>query len=86
MGVGQSYPNIARLIALSDYFKVSIDKLVNDYEENCSLYIEKNKVDYINEEVIEFLCAAKIYTYAGKVLRLNLQDLIHMIYSMYKEI
>jgi hypothetical protein len=52
--VGQSYTDIARLIALSDYFKVSIDKLVNDYEENCRLYIEKNKVNYINEEVIEF--------------------------------
>ncbi len=38
--VGQSYPDIARLIVLSDYFKVSIDKLVNDYEENCRLCIE----------------------------------------------
>ena len=26
--VGQSYPDIARLISLSDLFKVSIDKLV----------------------------------------------------------
>lgn len=37
--VGQSYPDIARLISLSDLFKVSIDKLVNDYEENCRLTI-----------------------------------------------
>ena len=29
--VGHSYPDIARLITLSDFFKVSIDKLVNDY-------------------------------------------------------
>ncbi|WP_315070182.1 DUF5680 domain-containing protein [uncultured Clostridium sp.] len=64
--VGQSYPDIARLIALSDLFKVSIDKLVNDYEENCRLSIEENKVNYINESIIDFLCRAKKSTYAGK--------------------
>ncbi|MCM1992430.1 DUF5680 domain-containing protein [Oceanirhabdus seepicola] len=64
--VGKSYPDIARLIALSDFFKVSIDKLVNDYEENCRLSIEDNKEDYINENIIQFLCTAKKATYAGK--------------------
>ncbi|MBU3217932.1 DUF5680 domain-containing protein [Clostridium estertheticum] len=64
--VGHSYPDIARLITLSDFFKVSIDKLVNDYEENCRLSIEENKVDTINGKVIEFLCTAKQHTYAGK--------------------
>jgi len=64
--VGQSYPDIARLIALSDFFKVSIDKLVNDYEENCRLFIEENKFNYINEDIIDFLCKAKKSTYAGK--------------------
>jgi len=64
--VGQSYPDIARLIALSDFFKVSIDKLVNDYEENCRLFIEENKFNYINEDIIGFLCKAKRSTYAGK--------------------
>ncbi|MCY6484089.1 DUF5680 domain-containing protein [Clostridium aestuarii] len=64
--VGQSYPDIARLIALSDFFKVSIDKLVNDYEENCRLHIEENKEDYINEDIIQFLCTAKKSTYADK--------------------
>jgi transcriptional regulator with XRE-family HTH domain len=63
--VGQSYPDIARLIALSDFFKVSIDKLVNDYEENCRLCIEENKVNNINESIIYFLCRAKKSTYAG---------------------
>lgn len=62
----QSYPDIARLIALSEFFNVSIDKLVNDYEENCRLCIEENKVNYINEDVIDFLCKAKKSTYAGK--------------------
>jgi len=61
----QSYPDIARLIALSDFFKVSIDKLVNDYEENCRLCINENTINYINEEVIDFLCKAKKSTYAG---------------------
>ncbi|WP_297421054.1 DUF5680 domain-containing protein [Clostridium sp.] len=64
--VGQSHPDIARLISLSDFFKVSIDKLVNDYEENCRLCIEENKVNYIDEELIDFLCRAKKSTYAGK--------------------
>lgn len=63
--VGQSYPDIAKLIALSDFFEVSIDKLVNDYEENCHLCIEFNKVNCINEAVIDFLCKAKKSTYAG---------------------
>lgn len=63
--VGHSYPDIARLIALSDYFKVSIDKLVNDYEENCRLNIEERKVKSIDEDIIEFLCRAKKATYAG---------------------
>lgn len=63
--VGQCYPDIARLIALSDFFKVSIDKLVNDYEENCRLCIEEIKVNNINEIIIDFLCRAKKSTYAG---------------------
>lgn len=64
--VGHSYPDIAKLIALSDFFKVSIDKLVNDYEENCRLCIEENKVDFLHEKTIEFLRIAKKSTYAGK--------------------
>lgn len=63
--VGQSYPDIAKLIALSDFFKVSIDKLVNDYEENCKLRIEVATQNCINEDVIDFLCKAKKATYAG---------------------
>lgn len=57
--VGQSYPDIARLILLSELFKVSIDKLVNDYDENCRLYIEENKQDCKDEDIIQFLCIAK---------------------------
>lgn len=63
--VGQSYPDIARLIALSDFFKVTIDKLVNDYEENCQLRIEAAKENYKNEDIVDFLCKAKKSTYAA---------------------
>lgn len=69
--VGHSYPDIARLVALSDFFKVSIDKLVNDYEENCYLSIEENKVDSINENIIEFLRVAKRSTYAGNAAQIQ---------------
>lgn len=63
---GQSYPDMDKLVALSDLFRISIDKLVKDYDdENCSYeYIEKQ--NYINEKVIDFLCRAKKTTYAGK--------------------
>lgn len=63
--VGQSYPDIARLISISDFFNVSIDKLVNDYEENCHLYIESSRANDLNGEIIDFLCRAKKSTYAG---------------------
>lgn len=64
--VGQSYPDIAKLIALSEFFNVSIDELVNDYEENCHLTIESNKFSIVDEEIINFLIRAKKSTYAGK--------------------
>ena len=64
--VGQSYPDIDKLIALSDLFKVSIDKLVKDCEDECSLGEEKVKDYAVNEDIINFLCRAKKATYAGK--------------------
>ncbi|GKU27416.1 DUF5680 domain-containing protein [Clostridium folliculivorans] len=78
--VGQSYPDIAKLIALSEFFNISIDKLVNDYEENCHLSIESNKVNNINDDAIDFLLRAKKSTYAGngsevKASRPNSHDL-----------
>lgn len=62
---GQSYPELDKLIMLSDLFRVSIDKLVKDEDETCSYEYTKQQ-DYIDEEVIEFLCRAKKATYAGK--------------------
>lgn len=64
--LGQSYPDIDKIIILSDLFKISIDKLVKDYDgQNCSYeYTEQHH--YINNEIIDFLCEAKKATYAGK--------------------
>ena len=64
--VGGSYPDMDNLIIISDLFKVSIDKLVKDTDdENCS-YQTDNKYQHIDETVIDFLCRAKKVTYAGK--------------------
>lgn len=69
--IGQSYPDVGKLIILSDLFGISIDKLVKDYEdENCiSGYIKQQ--NYINEKVIDFLCRAKKATYAGRGAETN---------------
>ena len=64
--VGQSYPDFDKIIILSDLFRISIDKLIKDYDdENCSYEFAK-QLDCINEKEIDFLCRAKKYTYAGK--------------------
>jgi transcriptional regulator with XRE-family HTH domain len=64
--IGKSYPDMDKLIILSDLFKISIDKLVKDYDdENCSYEYIKQQ-NYINQEEIDFLCRAKKATYAGK--------------------
>ncbi|ADL52232.1 DUF5680 domain-containing protein [Clostridium cellulovorans] len=62
---GQSYPDLDRLIEISNLYKVSIDKLVKDCKENCSFNEEKTYKDYADNEMICFLCKAKKVTYAG---------------------
>lgn len=62
---GQSYPDIDNLIALSDLFKVSIDKLVKA-DEICSFSMEKDAETSHHDNLVEFLCRAKRSTYAGK--------------------
>jgi transcriptional regulator with XRE-family HTH domain len=63
--VGQSYPDLDNLLVLSDFFKVTIDRLVKDNsDENCS-FENAQKPDYAHEKVIDFLCHAKRATYAG---------------------
>lgn len=64
--VGQSYPDMTNLIVLSDLFKVSIDKLVKEQDdEGCSYHGSKPQ-HCIGEDVIDFLLRAKRTTYAGK--------------------
>lgn len=54
------------MIILSDLFRISINKLVKNSEnENC-LYESTKQLHYINEKEIDFLCRAKKSTYAGK--------------------
>jgi len=67
--VGQSYPDMNNLLSLSDYFKVSIDKLVKDNsDENC-LYEISGQSSLVDEKIIDFLCKAKKSTYAGNGLK-----------------
>lgn len=64
--VGESNPDLDKLIILSDLFKISIDKLVKDNDdENCS-YKFTRQLDYVNKKEIDFLIRAKKSTYAGK--------------------
>ncbi len=62
--LGQSYPDVEKLIELSSFFRVTIDSLLKSGED-CS---EGSAITnfFINKEVIEFLCKAKKLTYAGK--------------------
>lgn len=64
--MGQSYPDVEKLIELSKLFNVSIDRLVNDYDEGCRINVEANTVEDKNGDVLDFLCRAKKATYAGK--------------------
>ncbi len=63
--LGQSYPDVEKLIELSNFFKVTVDFLLKNGKEECSLSSVKREVALNNEE-IEFLCKAKKLTYAGK--------------------
>ncbi|PJI10076.1 MULTISPECIES: DUF5680 domain-containing protein [Clostridium] len=60
----KSYPEIDKLILLSELFKVTIDKLIKDCDSNCCTNEEKF-IDYSFENIVNFLCRAKKVTYAG---------------------
>lgn len=64
--IGQSYPDLLNLIALSELFRVSIDHLVkNNDDENCLSLPTKDLIQ-VDKNAIAFLCRAKKSTYAGK--------------------
>lgn len=83
--LGQSYPEIDNIILISDLFGISIDDLLKNHNEECKFSgLQKDIRELDNLEIIEFLCRAKINTYAGsknkvKSSRPNSNDL------MYKE-
>lgn len=60
---GSNYPEVDKLISISNLFRVSIDKLLKNIEDECSEPLKKVRCreDYIKE----FLCRAKRITYAG---------------------
>ncbi|HEX2946827.1 MAG TPA: DUF5680 domain-containing protein [Clostridia bacterium] len=63
--VGQSYPEIDKLICLSDTFRVSLDRLVKDNDdENCA-YLNDERQSFVDGNVIDFLLRAKKATYAA---------------------
>lgn len=61
--LGQTTPDIDNLIALSNLFGVSIDRLVKA-DPTCMDRIENQQIDCY-DEIIEFLCKACKATYAG---------------------
>jgi transcriptional regulator with XRE-family HTH domain len=64
--LGLTYPDIEKLILLSDIFRTSIDRLIKENEdENCSFEVTSRQPEPY-DVVIEFLCKAKRETYAAK--------------------
>lgn len=61
----KSYPEVDKLIQLSNVFGVSIDKLLKNIEEECCNKEIKKSINGIDEKIIDFLCRAKKLTYAG---------------------
>ncbi len=68
--LGQSYPDIQKLIELSKFFKVSVDFILKNGDEECSVNNVKNN-GVLNDGIIDFLCRAKKRTYAGKGAELS---------------
>lgn len=61
---GQAYPDISNIIAISEFFKVTIDHLVKD-NNNCTTALV-SQIPYEKEEIVKFMIRAKKETYAAK--------------------
>ncbi len=61
---GQSYPDISNIIAISEFFRVTVDHLVKDNDSCHTALISENPCD--NLELQGFLVRAKCKTYAAK--------------------
>ncbi len=62
---GQSYPDVDRLLELSDLFQTSVDQLLRDKAEDSCTYANAGTLVEADAAVIDFLCRAKKNTYAG---------------------
>lgn len=76
-----NYPEVDKLIEISNIFGVTIDRLLKDIKDECS---KKGTTNFsaIDEDIISFLCRAKKSTYAGygketQPSRPNSHDLIY---------
>ena len=65
--LGKSYPDIDKLIEISNYFNISIDSLLKEKNNNCNLKKNITKIgEYkMDKKIAEFLCRAKRETYAS---------------------
>lgn len=63
---GESFPELPKLLLLSDCFRQSLDRLVRDcVDENCRASGDA-EVLARGDDFLDFLCRAKRFTYAGK--------------------
>lgn len=61
--LGQSLPDIDKLVALADYFSISLDRLVrSDNDCSSSINVQDGGID---QELVQFLLRAKRETYAA---------------------
>ncbi len=60
---GQSYPDIDKLIQLSEFYKISLDRLLKD-EGDCTIRLLNNET-HSQDDLIQFLLRAKRACYAG---------------------
>lgn len=65
--LGKSYPDIDKLIEISNYFNISIDSLLKEKNNDCNLKKNITKIgEYkMDKKIVEFLCRAKRETYAS---------------------
>ncbi|HWR24418.1 MAG TPA: DUF5680 domain-containing protein [Feifaniaceae bacterium] len=62
---GQSYPDVDRLLDLSDLFQTSVDQLLRDRAEDSCVYRNAGDPAEADAAVIDFLCRAKQNTFSG---------------------
>lgn len=62
---GLSYPEVDKLIVISNLFQISIDNLLSA-KEDCSSSTQPKSTGVLSDQTIAFLCKAKKECYAGE--------------------